>query len=140
MQQYSIHKLKENLFKIVIDNKEWSLNDFGGFDALQKLPEIVENSPLFAKAVKNFNPTVKGTGLSIFNSINKTIPYTLPIKFTEVALKLEAVGRNASHVWETLSVILEKAQEEGVTYLSLGRGWYGKQDITGGKKILDLMS
>lgn len=52
MQQYSIHNLKENLFKIVRDNKEWSLNDFGGFEALQKLPEIVKNSPLFAKAVK----------------------------------------------------------------------------------------
>ncbi|MCC8378040.1 MAG: hypothetical protein LN567_06685 [Rickettsia endosymbiont of Graphium doson] len=53
---------------------------------------------------------------------------------------MEAVGRNASHVWETLSVILEKAQGKGVTYLSLGRGWDGKQDIAGGKKILDLMS
>lgn len=53
---------------------------------------------------------------------------------------MEAVGKNANHVWETLSVILEKAQRKGVTYLSLGRGWDGKQDIAGGKKILDLMS
>lgn len=53
---------------------------------------------------------------------------------------MEAVGKNANHVWETLSVILEKAQGKGVTYLSLGRGWDGKQDIAGGKKILDLMS
>ncbi|WP_395476360.1 hypothetical protein [Rickettsia endosymbiont of Pantilius tunicatus] len=76
MQQYSIHSLRENLDKIVRDNKEWSLIDFGGFEALQKLPEIVKNSPLFAKAVKNFNPTVEGTSLSIFNSVNSTIPYT----------------------------------------------------------------
>lgn len=144
MQQYSIHDLEKNLDKIVRDDKEWSLNDFGGFEALQKLPEIVKNSPLFAKAVKNFNPTVEGTGFSIFNSVNSTIPYTipytLPIKFAEAGLELEAVGKNANHVWETLSVILEKAQGKGVTYLSLGRGWDGKQDIAGGKKILDLMS
>ncbi|HJD62138.1 MAG TPA: hypothetical protein LFW14_00825 [Rickettsia endosymbiont of Degeeriella rufa] len=136
MQQYLIHNLKENLVKIVRDNKEWSLDDFGGFEALQKLPEIIKNSHY----LKNFNPTVDGTSLSIFNSENSTIPYTLPIKFTEVALELEAVGRNASPVWETLSVILEKAQWKGVTYLSLGRVWDGKQDIAGGKKILDLMS
>ncbi|ABV79012.1 hypothetical protein A1I_03255 [Rickettsia bellii OSU 85-389] len=140
MQQYSIHDLEKNLDKIVRDDKEWSLNDFGGFEALQKLPEIVKNSPLFAKAVKNFNPTVEGTGFSIFNSVNSTIPYTLPIKFAEAGLELEAVGKNANHVWETLSIILEKAQGKGVTYLSLGRGWDGKQDILGGKKILDLMS
>lgn len=56
MQQYSIHSLKENLDKIVRDNKEWSLIDFGGFEALQKLPEIIKNSPLFAKAVKTSTP------------------------------------------------------------------------------------
>lgn len=78
--------------------------------------------------------------MSIFNSVNSTIPYTLPVKFTKVALELEAAGRNATHIWETLSVMLEKAQEKGITYLSLGRGWDGKQDIAGGKKILDLMS
>ena len=37
MQQYSIHDLEKNLDKIVRDDKEWSLNDFGSFEALQKL-------------------------------------------------------------------------------------------------------
>lgn len=151
MMQYSINNLKENLEKIVKENIKWSFSDWDGAQILRKLPEVVKDSKLFAKAVTNLEPKVIGTNLSIFNAINSTIGYTLPIKFAQDAIDIESKGQNADHIWNTLLAVLQQAQTlnciyeidnsqiKGVNYLSLGRGWDGNQDITGGIKIIKLM-
>lgn len=137
MNKYSLYNFsQETVNEIKQNGSKWSLDKPYYDEFLVELPKLVQKFDLSKIITKVDYP---GEHVSIFNAVGDLAPYAQLAKWVENAINDEQQGENANHQWKTIKAVLEEAQNKGIDYCSLTRGWENNKGAAQGDQILKLL-